>query len=282
MTTSTLTSPARVRAGAPARPGVTPLRVLTSEWIKFRTLRSTAWTLAGAVLAMTAIAVMLALVSTSVPEAAETSGMSNLVVLTGGVQVAQLALVVLGVLLITGEYSTGMVRSTFAAVPSRLPVLGAKAVVTAIAAAVVTVLGLALAWVATLPFDGVAPLDLGDAGTVRVLGGTVLYLATLTLLALTVGALVRHSAGAIAIVMGLLLVVEPVLYIVPNRITATIGAFLPSTAGSRIMTDPDMLEATRGMNDAPFLTAWQGYGVLLAWVVVLGTLAAVLLRRRDA
>lgn len=282
MTASTLTSPARVRAGAPARPGVTPLRVLASEWIKFRTLRSTAWTLAGAVLAMTAIAVMLALVSTSVPEAAETGGMSNLVVLTGGVQVAQLALVVLGVLVITGEYSTGMVRSTFAAVPSRLPVLGAKAVVTAIAAAVVTVLGLALAWVATLPFDGVAPLDLGDAGTVRVLGGTVLYLATLTLLALTVGALVRHSAGAIAIVMGLLLVVEPVLYIVPNRITATIGAFLPSTAGSRIMTDPDMLEATRGMNDAPFLTAWQGYGVLVAWVVVLGTLAAVLLRRRDA
>lgn len=283
MTASTLTSPARVRAGAPARPGVTPLRVLASEWIKLRTLRSTVWTLSLAAIGLVGLAFVNALLWSSIDDQVAGFELDAVSSVVSGVQLSQLALVVLGVLVVTGEYSTGMIRSTFAAVPSRLPVLAAKAVVVAVAAAVVSALGLALAAVAVLPFRStVGTIDLTDAGTLQVLGGTVLYLSTMTVLALVVGALIRSSAGAIATVIGVVIIAATILASIPNRVTATIGAFLPATAGSRIMTDPDMLEATRGMNDAPFLTAWQGYGVLVAWVVVLGTLAAVLLRRRDA
>lgn len=275
---------ARTPAGAPQHRGVTFARTLAAEWIKFRSLRSTVWTLVMTVVAMVAVAVLAAWGTSSMGGDGDLGSTNAVTLITVGYYLAQLPLVVLGVLVISGEYSTGMIRSTFSAVPARLPALWAKAIVTAVSAAVVGLVAVVLSFVATIPFHdelGVS-LDLSDPVTLRIALGTVLYMATIALLALGFGALLRHSAAALATMLGLLLVVETVMMVIGLPITDTIGAFLPATAGGRLLMEPGMLEMSREMSDAPYLGPWQGYAVLVGWVVlVLGT-AAVLLRRRDA
>ena len=182
----------------------------------------------------------------------------------------------LGVLIITGEYTTGMVRSTFAAVPTRLPALAAKAIVLAVTVLVVSAVSVAFAVVATGPFlSGTAlALDLQDGETVRVLGGTALYLTGIALLALAFGALLRHSAGALAAVLGLLLVVETVFSLIPLTFFREVSPYLPSTAGGALYGST--------MNVEHPLSAGVALAVLCAYAVVLGGAAAWRLRTTDA
>ena len=261
----------------PARPGVTFPRVLSAEWIKFRTVRSTLWTLPITAVAMVGLAVLQAWGMTTIDENLPFSAAE---IVTGGWFFAQLSVAVLAILSISGEYSTGMIRSSFTSVPRRLPVLAAKAIVVFVAVAVVSLVAVALAWLVALPFLDQLGLtvDLGDTDTVRVLLGAPLYLGTIGLFAFAVGALVRHSAGALAAVLGMLLVVENVFAALPFRFFELVSPFLPSTAGTRLLTEDATAMATAG----PHLTPWQGYGVLVIWVAVLLTAAAVLMRRRDA
>ena len=268
------------------RAHVTFPRVVASEWIKFRSVRSTVWTLAITVLLMVGISVLLGWGVTTMADAEEsgTGGQGVTDLLTAGYFFAQLTVAVLGVLAVTAEYSTGMIRSTLAAVPTRVPALMAKALVVTGVVAVVGVVALALAHVATLPFQSTLglSLDLGDASTMRVLLGTPLYLATVALLAFAIGAVLRHSAGAIATILGLMLVVENVFALVPLAFFQNVSPFLPSTAGARLLMSDSRIEAVDAFTHGAHLTPWQGYGVLLAWALVLLTLAVVLLRRRDA
>ncbi len=111
--------------------------------------------------------------------------------------------------------------------------------------------------------------------------GAPLYLATIGLFAFAVGALLRHSAGALAVVLGMLLVVENVFAALPFRFFELISPFLPSTAGTRVLSGAQSVSMNVGAT-TPHLTPWEGYGVLVAWVVVLATSAVILLRRRDA
>jgi ABC-2 type transport system permease protein len=261
-------------------------RVVTSEWLKFRTVRSTLWTGVAAVGALVGIALLLAWASTIAPEGqGMTTGGSVVPLLGSGVQMAQLAVAVLGVLVVTSEYSTGMVRSSFAAVPSRLPTLAGKAIVLTLATVALTLVAMVLAYVVTLPFHdrlGVT-LDLGDAETWRLVAGLPLYLVGVALLALAFGALIRHTAGALTAAIGLLLVVENVVALVPLRAFEVISPFLPATAGARIMYDEEMLAMLDAFGNGDVsLSPWQGYGVMMAWVTVLLVAAGVLLRRRDA
>ncbi len=268
------------RRTVPDGGGLTFGRVVAAEWVKFRTLRSTVWTLVVTVLLMVGIAVLAAWGMTD--GGAGGGSAIGAFATTAGVNVAQLSVAVLGVLIITGEYTTGMVRSTFAAVPRRLPALAAKAIVLAVTVLVVGVVSVALAYVATLPFlSGTAlEIDLAAGETLRVLGGTALYLTGIALLALAFGALIRHSAGALAAVLGLLLVVENVFALIPLTFFREVSPFLPATAGSQVMLPEELAGAmSSGGVD---LTPWQGYGVMLAWVAVVMVVAAVLLRRRDA
>lgn len=277
MTATTLTAPTRP---TPTH-RVTFPRVVASEWIKLRTVRSTMWTLGMTVLLMVGISLLVAWGSTT-EEVTGDLGAASL--LTSGYMFGQLTLVVLGVLTVTGEYSTGMVRSTFAAVPRRLPALAAKALVLTVVVIVASVVAMALSYVATLGFHdrlGIT-LDLTEAETLRMLAGLPLYLVAVTLLAFAVGALMRHSAGALAAVLGLLLVIENVFALIPLRFFELVSPFLPSTAGSRILLDAETLAMIDTAREGATLTPWQGYGVLVAWVVVLLAAAAVLLRRRDA
>ncbi len=259
-------------------------RTVHAEWIKFWTVRSTVWTLVSLVAVMVGISTLAAWGSTITDLNAGTGSMNTAQLLSAGYQMGQLAIAVLAVLTITGEYSTGMIRSTLTAVPRRTTVLAAKAVVLSVVVFVVSVITMALSYIATMPWQGKlgATLDLTDGETLRMTLGLPLYLMAIALFAFAVGALVRNSAAALTAVIALLLVVEGVLSIIPLRAIELISPFLPSTAGRRVLIDTEMLSMIDAGASGPHLDPWVGYGVLLVWVIVLGALAAVLLRRRDA
>jgi ABC-2 type transport system permease protein len=272
---------------------VTFPHVLRSEWIKFWSLRSTVWTLAAIVVLMAAVSYLAVFFTAReaynpATEPQDASVLAALlhdpsVVITGA-DLAKLVVAVLGVLVITGEYSTGMIRTTLAAVPRRLPVLWAKALVLAVVTAATAAVGVVLAWLVALPtlYAHGALLDLADAQTWRILLGGVLYLVTVSLLAFAIGAIVRFSAAALATVLGLLLVVEVLFRTVPADFFRTVSPYLPGTAGHQLLVTQGAIDQARAASSAPVLDPWTGYAVMLAWVAALLAVAAVLLRRRDA
>jgi ABC-2 type transport system permease protein len=290
MTTTTRMSPAASTPRSPAadEERLTFGRIVLSEWIKFRSLRSTVWTLVITLLLILAtVIVFCAFIASSVPPgtSGNVDGVGSGTFMFGiAANLAQLPAVVLGVLVVSGEYSTGMIRSTFAAVPRRLPALWAKAVVLAASVFAVSTLGVSFSlgimqlWLGP---SGLAP-KLSDQGTVRVVMGVPLYLTAIALFAFAIGALLRHSAGALATVLGVLLVLANV-FLFPWRPMELVGRFLPSTAGTKIMMVQEQLDmiSQSSVGVTP-LGPWQGYAVLLAWVAVLLTAAAVLVRHRDA
>jgi ABC-2 type transport system permease protein len=284
MSTRVLIPPTATSSQASPRTGDVRLtfpRVVRSEWIKFRTLRSTVWTLASTVVVMVGVVTLFSGAVGSQTGGGQARG-SSIIVFFFAAGMAQLAVAVLGVLVVSGEYSTGMIRSTLAAVPRRLPALWAKGVVLGVSIFVVSMVAVALSLGVMQLFlgdSGLAP-DLADHETLRILLGTALYLTAIALLAYAIGALLRHSAGALATVLGLLLVI-PTLAQIPWKPLQLISPFLPAAAGSKILmaaqtgpVPPEVVGAVLG--------PWQGYAVLLGWVAVLLTLAAVLLRRRNA
>ncbi|HEY5249975.1 MAG TPA: ABC transporter permease [Dermatophilaceae bacterium] len=285
MSTSLMTpTPTPARVSPPAgNLRVTFPRVVKSEWIKFRTLRSTIWTLAVTLALMVGIVTLLSAVLASQGTGSGAPSSIDLFSIASGI--ASLAVVVLGVLVITGEYSTGMIRSTLVAVPRRLPALWAKGVVLAASILVVSTVAVGISLGVMQLFlggKGLAP-DLGDSETIRVLVGVPLYLTGIALLAFAIGALLRHSAGALATVLGLLLVVEN-LFMFPWKPLQYISPFLPGTAGAKLLMTKAQLDGmTQGADSVgAVLSPWQGYGVMLAWVAVILTAAALLLRRRNA
>jgi len=245
MNTSTRTSP-KTTSPHDSLPGadahLTFARVVRSEWIKFRTLRSTIWTLAITLALMVGIAALLSAVGASQSDGASGDG-SSIVVITVATTMAQLAVTILGVLVVTGEYSTGMIRSTLTAVPRRLPALWAKGVVLAVSIFVVSSVAVAISLAVMQLILGAkrkAP-DLGNSDTVRVLVGVPLYLTAIALFAFAIGAVLRHSAAALATVLGLLLVIEN-LFLFPWRPFQLISPFLPGTAGSKIFTPQGQID----------------------------------------
>lgn len=284
MTAATLAVRPDRAAARPNAHRVTFPRVVASEWVKLTSLRSTWWTLGLTVVLMAGISALVAWGTASGMEGEGPGTMSLPGVLGSGTGMAELTIAVLGVLIITGEYATGQIRSTFAATPARLPVLAAKALVLAITAAVTTVVGMGAAWLASLAWhDSInATLDLGRAEDLRMLVGVPLFMAGIGLLAMAVGALVRRTPGALAAIFGLLLVVETVFALVPLRFFEVVRPFLPASAGGRLLSSDADVAALNAIPDVAHLTPWQGFGVLGVWIVVLFAVAAVLLRRRDA
>jgi ABC-2 type transport system permease protein len=188
------------------------------------------------------------------------------------------------VLTITGEYSTGMIRSTLTTAPRRLPALWAKGLVVLVVTWLTGVVGTLLAVAVTYPVLGETyRIDLGSEINQRILLATPLYMVGIALLAYAIGALLRHSAAALATVLGLLLVITPLFAGLPVQFLREIAPFLPSNAGLRVLDDStESIEALRAASDVAVLTPWQGFGVLIAWGLLALGVAAVLLRRRDA
>jgi ABC-2 type transport system permease protein len=290
---STLTdtrTPAAASSDAARSPHVTFPHLVRSEWIKFWTVRSTLWIVPISVLLMVGLGFLIAFAATHAPgagagggarrvnEVFDASTLSNIMV-----AFAQLTIAVLAVLTITGEYTTGMIRTTLTAAPKRLGALFAKALIVVSVTFAVGIVGAAITWVVTRPVLGDKyAIDLANSETQRILLGAALYITGIALLAFAIGALFRHSAAAIATVLGLLLVIEGVWSVLPWAFFQKTSPFLPGTAGQKIMSSQAVIDATVAPGHAAVLSAWQGYGVLIAWGVVLLGGAAVLLRRRDA
>lgn len=271
-------------------------RIVRSEWIKLRTLRSTQWSLAIFVLLTVGFGLLMAatLDTSSGPAVdAETQKSLTVMVATFGVNFTQLVAAVLGVLIISGEYTTGMIRSTFAAVPTRLPALFAKALILAAATFVVSLVSIVITALVTAPLlagQGVEG-QLLDGEVVRAIVGGAGYLALVALLAFGFGAILRSSAGGIAGVLGLILVVPTVFAILAGITQATwaqnISTFLPSSAGELMYSIGDGAftggpPIGAAAADVITLDATQGFLVLVAWVAVLLAGAVVLIKRRDA
>jgi ABC-2 type transport system permease protein len=270
--------------GVPATPNreahVFP-SVMRSEWTKLRTVRSSYWTLFSAVVGIIGLGAILCVVY--VAQFAHTSASDKATFnpasysLTG-VFLAQLAIGVLGVLVITNEYGSGMIRATFAAVPQRLNVLGAKATVFAGATFVVSLAACFVAFIlgqSILSSKG-AGTSIGATNVLRTVVGGALYLAVLGLLSLGLGAIIRKTAGAIAAVLGLLLVLPPIASLLPSSMNA-VQKFLPSNAGQALFSS-----GRQGSNNTPQLAPWAGFSVFCLWAAVSLVVAGVMLVRRDA
>ncbi|SEO02757.1 ABC-2 transporter permease [Actinacidiphila rubida] len=279
MTTTTIPVEPVAQAPAPAPRGhVTQIRVLYSEWIKLRTLRSTFFTLLTAMVALIGLGALFSEFTAShwasMP-AGERAHFDPAQTSLRGYFLAQLAVGVLGVLMISGEYATGMIRSTLAAVPRRLPVLWAKS---ALFAAVVWVLTTASALVAFLLGQALMSshhlgVSLGDPGVLRVVLGTGLYLTVVGLLGVAIGALIRNTAGGIAALFGLLLIIPVLGEALPSSWGNHVNQWLPSNAGQSLLTLH---------HEAHTLQPWTGFAVFCLYGVVALAGAAFLLKRRDA
>jgi ABC-2 type transport system permease protein len=257
--------------------------LMKSEWIKFWTIRSTLWTLSVSAVVIIGLALLASL---AMLHDGHGTGNTPLDAFGGTAIFGPLAVAVLGALTITGEYSTGMIRSSFAAEPRRLPVIWAKGIVLAGTVLVTTALAVAVAallqWV--IYQDKNFFVDATDPQVVRALLGQALYVAAVALFAYALGVLLRNSAAAIATVLGVLLVVPIVLQLLPWHVLQhDVMPFLPNVAGSQILlTDSQIHESAVRNPEFVTLGAWQGYAVLLAYVVVVMVPAAILVKRRDA
>jgi len=260
--------------------------ILRSEWIKLRSLRSTFWCFLIMVVITIGLGFLLAATFRSDSELPVDAQQGIWVqVATLGIGFSQLVAAVLGALVITGEFGTGMIRSTFAAVPSRFPAIAAKGLVVGVATFVVGLVSIVITAVVTaplLPSVGIHP-DLGDGAAWLAFVGGAGYLALIALLSYSIGAIIRNSAGGIATALGLILVLPTVLQIVAGVTRATwaqnLGKFLPSDAGAQMYSYPS---GATTPPDVLVLEPWQGLLVLAAWVVVLFAVASVLIKRRDA
>jgi ABC-type transport system involved in multi-copper enzyme maturation permease subunit len=251
---------------------VTLPRVVASEWLKLRSLRSTPLVLLAAMLAMVAFG---AIIGHNTRDAAGLDPED--LVASGPLQgyfLGQLIIGSLGVLVVSGEYSTGMVRATLAAVPTRLPVLVAKLVVftavvlTAMAAASVVGFLVAHAFL-----SGYRPTySLGDPDVLRVVIGTGVYLTLIGLLGGAIGWIVRSTPGALVALFGLILVLPVLLLLFHGAWAQHLGAWLPTGAGSSFSTS---------LRTPGALAPWPGLAVMVGWVLLAYVVAAGLLRRRD-
>lgn len=258
---------------------VTQSRVIHSEWTKFRSLRSTAITLAVAVAITIGISLLVSAItgsnyhSQSLADKAAFNAASNGV---DGDLFAQLAFGVLGVLVMTGEYSTGMIRSSLTAVPRRLPVLWAKiAVFTGVVGviAIITSLISFLASQAILSGDNLS-VSLSSPGALRIVIGSGLYVTLVGIMGITIGTLLRNTAGGISTLVGLLFVIPPVLELLPNSWTNDFGKYLPANAGQSLWVFHAHLSGGR-------MSPWNGFAVLCLWVIGLVALAALRMLRSD-
>jgi ABC-type transport system involved in multi-copper enzyme maturation permease subunit len=252
--------------------------VLRSELTKLRSVRSTYWTLFAAVLFTVGLAAIGALVvagNYSHFNAHDRADFNPTQLSLGGVNLAQIAIGVLGVLVITSEYGTGMIRATLAAVPERRMLLAAKATVFALTALVV---GLVASFAAY--FVGQAILSsqsiqssIGDPQVFRAVVGGGLYLAAIGLLGLGLGAIIRASAGAISALFGILFVLPIISALLPGSWQDTINPYLPFEAGRQILSVK---------HDPNTLGPWAGYGVFCLYAAIVLAIAALLINRRDA
>ena len=272
MTTAVIASPV-----SPLK--VTQRRVIASEWTKFRSLRSTVWTLLVGVVLMIGVGAIAAAVTANqyhTFKADDRAAFSAIGVSLAGINLAQLAIGVLGVLLISGEYSTGMIRSSLTAVPRRLPMLWAKI---GVMAGVVFVVSLVASFISfflgQLLLSG-HHLDasITDPGALRSVVGAAGFLTMAGMIGVAIGALLRNTAAGISAFVAAFFVVPPLTMLLPHSVGDHVTPYMPPNAGA------SMYDGTAGMAGA--LSPLVGFLVLGGFLVALLVAAAYRLQRSDA
>ena len=274
-------APTAGQPGLPALRGDVMRDVLHAEWTKLRTLAGPAWLLAATVTLTVAVSAA-STAAVRCPSGTACPVDTTKLSLTG-IDLGQAVVAILAVLAISGEYSTGMIRTTLTAMPRRSAVLGAKALILAslvLAAGAIAVGGSLLAGRVLLPGHGFTAargfpaLSLAHGPTLRAAAGSVLYLVLIALLSLGVATAVRDSAAAIGIVLGLLYLFPIIAAVVDPTWQRHLEQIGPMTAGLAI-------QATTGLRGLP-ISPWAGLGVLAAWAAAALWAGGLLLRLRDA
>jgi ABC-2 type transport system permease protein len=249
-------------------------RTISSEWIKLRTVRSTAFALAVAVLGLVLMAAFAAVGSVVADSPENPSGGGPLGGSLAGIPLAELAVAVLGVLVVTGEYGSRLIRVTLAANPRRWPVAVAKAMVVAAAVFVTTLAALLAAFATTalvLSTEGI-PVSLTAPGALRALLAGPAYLAGISVLAVGFGWILRSTAGALAVIFVVLYVLPVVGFVLPAEVAATVVPLLPGNAGNAMMQ----------LAPSGLLSPGAGFAVFSGYAIATIAAAVVVLRRRDA
>lgn len=266
----------------PAAPRTNGMRVLHSEWIKTRSLRSTWITVAALAVVIVGFGVLAAMAAGGdikapnggPPAVAGRGGPMNTVL--AGANVAVLLIAVFGSVVGAREFASGMIRTTFAAVPRRLPVLWSKLltfVAVVLPVAVVGLIAVFFAGMAVLDRSGAATLTWSDDGVVRTLVGHAYYLVGLGVIGLALGVMLRGTAAAIGTTIGAVLFLPALATALLPSDWSAVLKYLPSNAGnafSALTTTGDVL------------TPGQGFAVFTGWVVLAVVGAVVTLVRRDA
>ncbi len=270
-------------AATPATAGpalkVTQGRVLRSEFTKFRSLRSTLYTLLTAVVLMIGIGALFSAVTASqyhTFSAADRATFSPISTSLTGISFAVVAFGVLGVLLMSGEYSTGMIRSSLTAVPRRLPVLWGKL---AVFAAAIFSVSLVTSFISF--FVGQALLSshhlsvaITAPDALRSVIGAALYVTVAGMIGVALGALFRNTAAGISTFAAAFFVIPPLTGLLPASVSNHLSQYLPSNAGEALWG------GTQGVQNV--LSPWTGFAVLCGYAVILIAAAAWRLRRADA
>jgi ABC-2 type transport system permease protein len=278
---STTLMPAEPTTADPTSAGTDFIGELQSEWTKIRSVRSTIWALVALVAVTISFTALFNWLTVSQWENATDAQRQAIMldpagqILGSGFGFSQLAICILGVLIMTGEYTSGTIRATLLAVPRRTPVLAAKALVFAALVFVVAEISAFVSFlIGAAILNSRVAVSLADPGVLQAIVGVGLYAAMLGVFAIAIGALLRHTAGAITAIIGFVLVLSPLALLLPGDWGRYVYAYLPTNAGQRIAT------TVQGPTD--LLTAWQGFGVFALWTTALIVLAGYLLRRRDA
>lgn len=269
-----------------------------SEWIKLRSVRSTVWSFA--IMAVLGIGIGVMATAETRANWTHTGNLGFQPIRTSliGVDVAQLVVGVLGVLVMTGEYGTGTIRATFSAAPRRPAVLVAKtAVFTVVALVVSEVVAFLSFFLGQAMLTAPAPhATLATSGAVRAVVGSGLYICVIGLIGLGLGVLIRHTAGAIGALVGVLLILPLVVSALPSSIIQAVQRYEPLQIGKMMITvPPRFIRATihgpggvvrhvviHGGGGTITFSPWVGFGILCGYAVALLAVGTVLLVRRDA
>src|SRR6202161_2146487 len=251
---------------------------LRSEWTTLRSVGSTFWALSVTV--GLGVGLGAAISAAAAHGYAKSSASGKLswdptALSLDGIGIATLAIAVLGVLFISSEYSSGMIRTSLIAVPKRGRVLAAKSLVYAVVTFVVgEVLSFVAFFLGQALISGHAPhAVLGDPGVARAVLGAGFYLTVLAVLSVAAGTLLRHSAAAITCIVAVLFVLPGVAQALPDSWRHPVTEFWPAQAGSQL---------TNVYHSAHTLQPWPGFGVMCLFVAIMYTIAWMLLDRRDA
>lgn len=283
--TATLTAPEPLIATRTASPyRVTFPRLLRAEWIKFVTVRSTWWSLALVALVSVGLSLLQALALATyagedLPTSAAEVNATAVMVIVYATILTQLLAVIIGAIAVTGEYSTGMIRSTLTAAPGRIGAALAKALVVAVVLFVFSLIVFVIAALVTAPLLPHGGLDLSDpASSVMPLLGAALYLAMIGVLGVGLGFIIRNGPGALAVGVSLVFVAPIVAMFFPGEDEF---AWLQHAAGHLPASAGQSLFMGAPMSGVP-LEMWPALITVIAWGVAALLAGAVVLKSRDA